>query len=75
MLLYQYLPILQKQHIINPHLAVSPQVAHHIPMQCRLVNPARLRITIAQGQVHRTTYLLIEERIPGTAIHARIQIG
>ncbi len=32
--LYDQLPIFQEECIINPHLALLPQVADHIPVQC-----------------------------------------
>src|SRR5260221_6043822 len=65
-------PILQKQHTINPHLTTAAQVTYHIPVQSRLVDPARLRIARTQGQVPRTTHLLIKKRIPGAAKHTRV---
>src|SRR6266480_1991106 len=69
---HYYLPILQKQHIIHPHLPTTPQITHHIPMQSRLIHSTRLRITRTKRQVYRTTHLLIEKRIPDSTIHTCI---
>src|SRR5215469_8067831 len=66
------LSILQKQHIINPHLTVTPQIAHHIPMQCRLVHSTCFWIAGTKRQVDRTTHLLIEKCIFDCTIHPRI---
>ena len=57
-------PVLVKQLIVNPNLTPLAQVAYHIPVDCRLVLAARLRIARSHCRVETSVDLLVEEDLP-----------
>ncbi len=73
------LAILQKELAVNPYFSLPAQVADHIPVERRHIQPAGLGITAAQGDMDRAADLLIVEYIAGSfsyaVIHAKGKIA
>src|SRR3712207_1956320 len=50
---------------VGVELTASAQVTYQIPVHARVVLPARLLVGAADGKVHRTAELLVEEDVLG----------
>src|SRR2546423_11045394 len=72
MLKQHKLSIFQKYLSIDPHLSLMAQVTHHIPVQRRYIEPARLSITAAQSEMYRATYFLVVENVASRLAYAII---
>src|ERR1700726_2031070 len=65
-------PIFAEHLVIHANFAAGTQIAHHIPMQRRLIDAARPWDACAQGEVNGATHLLVEERIFRTAVYVAV---